>query len=156
VDTPAIVINNKEEEEADRVVVENIAISDPRALAGVAIVPATPSPFVPTAGVGVMAFWTTSAAIAAATASYDCENRAIGGVQMSFDRNKDKEVQAQALDIGDTSLAAKVSMWYICEVCGHRYETRFALCRHYVNGHLKTPKIRGIRLFGTKIYIVQF
>jgi hypothetical protein len=154
-----MVINNKEEEEeeeADRVAVENIAMSDPRVLAGVAIVPATPSPFVPMAGQGVMAFWTTSATIAAATASYNREDGAIGGVQMSFHQNKDKEVQARALDINDTLLAAKVSMWYMCEVCGNRYETRLALCRHYVNAHLKTPVIRCIRLFGTKIYIVQF
>jgi hypothetical protein len=156
VDTPAIVINNKEEEEADRVVVENIVISDPHALAGVAIVPPTPSPFVPTTGVGVMAFWTISAAIAAATSFYDCKNGSSGGVEMSFHWNKDKEVHARALDIGDTLLAAKVSMWYMCEVCGNRYETKLALCRHYMNGHLKTPKIRCIRLFGTQIYTVQF
>jgi hypothetical protein len=111
VDAPSMVINNKEEEEeVDRVVVENITMSDPHVLAGVAIVPATPSPFIPTAGQGVMAFWTTSAAIAAATASYNREDGAIGGVQMSFHQNKDKEVQARALDINDTSLAAKVSV----------------------------------------------
>jgi hypothetical protein len=92
VDAPSMVINNKEEEEVERVVVESIAMSDPHVLAGVAIAPATPSPFVPTAGQGVMAFWTTSAAIAAATASYNREDGAIGGVEMSFHQNKDKEV----------------------------------------------------------------
>jgi hypothetical protein len=73
---------------------ENIAKSDTHVLAVVAFFPNARAPFFPTAREGVMAFWTTSAAIAAATASYDLEVGAIGGVQRSFHQNRDKEVHA--------------------------------------------------------------
>jgi hypothetical protein len=48
---------------------------------------------------------------------------------------------------------AEDSIWYVCQVCGNKFENRYALMGH-MNTHRKPPPVvRCIRLFGVDIIV---